>query len=84
MTDIEREKLTDPLDRASQLEMETTEGLLREVQARSKRTQEVRSDGSYEIEECVECGEEITRGRLDAAIKNTICIHCATFAERRR
>lgn len=78
----EREHVTDVLDKASQVEAENMEISLQEHARRMRRSQEKRPDGTYEIEECVSCGDEIGMGRLNAAIKNTLCITCATRAER--
>lgn len=84
MTDREKEKLTDPSDIATQLEMDRNEGLLNEARSRARRTQEAQADGSYLIVECTGCGNDIGDGRLKHSIKNTICIGCATAAERKR
>lgn len=32
--------------------------------------------------ECDECGSDIGEGRLNAAIRNRLCIHCANVEER--
>lgn len=84
MSDHEKEKCTDPSDIATQAEMERNQSLLNEIRSRTKRTQEPNRRGRYAIVDCVECDNEIGEGRLKHAIKNTLCIECATAAERRR
>lgn len=73
---------SDELDRAATLSMETTSNAVAEIQQKCKQTQSPRADGTYEIEDCEDCSNEIGEGRLRAAIKNTLCIHCATRRER--
>ena len=84
MSETEQEKHADALDRASQLEMENTAGLVSEIRKRSKRTQEPNGAGVYLITECIECDNDIGQGRLMHSIKNTLCIHCATAQEANR
>lgn len=78
------EQYPDENDRASALEMMNTEMSLLDVRKSIKRSQEALPDGSYAIEDCISCGNEIGIGRLTHAIKNTICIDCANALERRR
>lgn len=78
------DKITDVSDQATAREMENLDISLREHARRVRRSQDARADGTYEITECVECGEDIGEGRLTHAIKNTLCIHCATAAEKRQ
>jgi RNA polymerase-binding transcription factor DksA len=40
-------------------------------------------DGTYEDTECEDCGAEIGIERQRVAINNHLCIHCATFRERK-
>jgi RNA polymerase-binding transcription factor DksA len=82
-TDDTMDKITDPSDLATQREQENLDISLKEHARAMRRSQELREDGTYEIEECLECGNEIGLGRLMHAIKNTLCIHCATAAEKR-
>ena len=84
MTDQDDEKHSDDIDRASALEMKTTQSALNTVRAAARRQQEVRADGTYAITECEECGEDIGGERLRVSIKNLYCIHCATAQEKRR
>lgn len=84
MTFRQRERHTDVNDIASDIEHEQVEISLAEHAKRMKRDQEPDATGAYEITECVECGQEIGEGRLKAAIKNTLCIYCATKREKRR
>lgn len=82
-TEDTMDKITDTSDLATQREQENLDISLREHARAMKRSQEVREDGTYEFEDCEECGQEIGEGRLKVAIKNTLCIHCATAAEKR-
>jgi RNA polymerase-binding transcription factor DksA len=77
----EMEKHADIGDIATDLEMSFTAAAIRAVQQRMKRSQEPDADGVYAILDCLECGAEIGRGRLHVAMKNTICVFCATAAE---
>lgn len=81
MTD--HEKLSDPSDRATATEMDALDDALGAIRRRAIRSQEADQGGAYAVLDCIECGNEIGRGRLDAAIKNTICIDCAVAAEKR-
>lgn len=80
----EREHVSDVSDKASQVEMENLQISLQEHARKVRRSQEVRMDGTYAIEDCVKCGEVIGEGRLRVSIKNTLCISCANYAEGRR
>lgn len=82
MTLLRAENHSDNLDRASELEEQFRSGRIRETQALVKQKQQPLADGTYEITDCTECGDEIGEGRLKAAPNNLICIHCATLAER--
>ncbi len=76
--------LPDENDRASALEQAISEAAVAEIRHKAKRDQEPGPDGYYRILDCVDCGEEIGLGRLHAAIRNTLCIWCATALERRK
>lgn len=84
MTQSERENLTDICDIASDLEMKFAAHALAAVQSKVKRDQEPDSDGVYKVLDCILCGNEIGEGRLNAAARNFLCIHCATKIERGR
>jgi RNA polymerase-binding transcription factor DksA len=83
MTQEEKEKLTDILDQASEIETRTREGLIADIQARCKPQQMPLPDGSYEFPDCDECGNEIGEGRLKVAAKNLWCVICASAKEKR-
>lgn len=83
MTPDEIEKHPDPHDIASDLELMATEAAIYEVRKLSKRDQEPDATGNYEVEDCVECGNEIGEGRLKHSIHNTLCVECATAREVR-
>jgi RNA polymerase-binding transcription factor DksA len=83
VTPDEIEKHSDPHDVASDLEMMATEAAIYEARKKSKRDQEPDAKGAYEIEDCIECGNEIGAGRLKFSIRNTLCVECATVHERR-
>lgn len=84
MSPDEIEKHPDPHDIASDLEMMSTEAAIYEARKKTKRDQEADAKGRYEIEDCVECGNEIGEGRLRVSIRNTLCVECATAHERFR
>lgn len=75
--------LVDDSDKATAVEMLATQQAIADVQNKVKRSQEADQDGNYKILDCLTCGDEIGEGRLNASIKNTLCIHCATRLERR-
>ena len=79
----ERERRADVNDLAADVEQEAVEISLAEHAKRMKRDQEPDADGHYLVLDCVDCGSEIGEGRLKAAIKNTLCIYCATRRERK-
>lgn len=76
------EKHNDVLDTASELEMASRQAAIANAQARNKQAQQPNDQGVYEIQDCIECGDEIGEGRLRAAANNLLCIHCATLKER--
>lgn len=87
---MELEKYTDPLDVASRNEHIATNDSIREARLKAVPTQMPKEkvvDGVkvkyYEITDCDECGNEIGEERLKVAVKNTLCIHCATAQERK-
>lgn len=83
MTQREHEHHPDPIDRASDLELATTENAIRVVQARNVQKQNPGADGEYPEPDCIECGNEIGIGRLRVAANNVMCLFCASIAEKR-
>ena len=84
MTHIRQENYADQLDRASELELISTADAIRTVQLRNVQKQLPGPDGLYPSTACTECDDEIPLGRLKAASNNTLCVICATAAERWR
>ena len=84
MTTLEQEKYSDPLDVASRNESIATEDAVREQRKKARPQQIPDAAGNFAITECVECGDEIGEQRLRVAIKNTLCIYCATEQERKK
>lgn len=82
MTQIERERHTDVLDRASELEMAETQSSINRISAKVQQKQRPRPDGTYEHEDCEDCGSDIGAERLKVAANNHLCIHCAEARER--
>ncbi len=72
----------DENDRATRLEMEANAALVDRARLAARQDQTPGPDGLFSITECVECGEYIGEGRLRAAARNTLCVHCATAAEQ--
>ena len=81
---MDEEKYSDPLDVASRNESIATEDAVREQRRKAQPHQLPDESGNFAITECVECGDEIGEQRLRVAIKNTLCIYCATEQERRK
>ncbi len=81
---MEQEKYSDPLDVASRNESIATDDAVREQRKLAVPQQIPDAAGNFKIVECVECGDEIGEQRLRVAIKNTLCIYCATEQERRK
>lgn len=81
--ELDRDDMADESDRASVLEQMEIEISLRAAQRAARRQQEPDNNGVFPILDCVECGEAIGEGRIKVAIKNTLCIYCATLAELR-
>lgn len=77
-----KENMPDPIDRASDLEMMSTEDAIRAVRRLNVQKQKPDAKGNYAEPDCEECGQEIGEGRLKVAQNNHLCIHCATLAER--
>jgi len=77
----EHEKTADVSDRATQLEMETTDAAIRSARQKAEQAQPPLADGTYATTECEECGTDIGEGRLRVAAMNLLCVHCATEKE---
>jgi RNA polymerase-binding transcription factor DksA len=78
------DRATDPIDIACEQEQRERESHLNAAKARCIRDQLPLPDGTYAITECDECGNEIGEARLRVAIRNCLCIDCATADEKRR
>ena len=81
---MEQEKYSDPIDVASRNESIATEDRVREQRKLAVPQQFPDEHGHFAVTECLECGEHIGEQRLRVAIKNTLCIYCATEQERRK
>lgn len=78
-----REKTADVSDLATQVEQEHVQLQLLAHAKKMQRDQEPDANGVFSFPCCDYCGVEIGEGRLRAAIRNKLCIYCATKAERR-
>lgn len=78
------ENHSDPFDVASEVEARARDSAIADVQRKAKPQQVARSDGTFEFEDCEDCGNEIGLGRLMVAARNKLCIHCASALEKRR
>ena len=78
------EQISDTIDRASDIEQRATAQAIYDTQRRCKPQQLPRDDGTYEVTDCDECGNEIPYGRLRVAIMNRLCVYCAEILERTR
>lgn len=74
-------KHTDPVDLASELEMAHTAHSLRQTQLANRPEQVKNEDGTWPEPDCVDCGEEIPKARLE--LGKVRCIHCQEFLEKR-
>ncbi len=81
---MEQEKYSDPLDVASRNESIATDDAVREQRKLAVPQQIPDEHGHFAVTECLACGEHIGEQRLKVAIKNTLCIYCATEQERRK
>ena len=84
---MDYEQYSDPLDVASRNESIATEDAVREQRKLAVPQQIPDAAGNFKVLECVACGEDIGSARLMVAIKNLLCVFCATeeeAAERRR
>lgn len=78
----DHERVTDESDRATQIEMETTQDAIEHNRRLCLPQQSPREDGTYAVTDCIGCGEEIGEERLRVAIKNLYCIVCIEKMER--
>lgn len=76
-------KLTDVVDIAALTEARERDTSLAEVQRRARPQQAPRSDGTYEVTDCEDCGDQIGEARLRVAVMNRLCVYCAARRERR-
>ena len=81
---MEQEKYSDPLDVASRNESIATDDAVREQRKLAVPQQFPDEHGHFAVTECLACGEHIGEQHLKVAIKNTLCIYCATEQERRK
>lgn len=77
-TDLAEPMEADSSERAVQMEDdESLEGQAAVIEQRITATQRALlrvEDGTYG--ECMQCGEEISQGRLDARPESTLCMNC--------
>ena len=81
---MEQEKYSDPLDVASRNESIATDDAVREQRKLAVPQQFPDEHGNFAVTECLACGEHIGEQRLKVAIKNTLCVFCATAQERKK
>jgi len=72
------ERHADPLDRASDFELETTEAHISEA----RRAAAPEQDPDNLVTECADCGEAIEPGRL--IMFKRLCFSCQIELEKRR
>lgn len=85
MSDIDDvERFPDPIDRASAEEARQNAAALAHNTAALHQVQQPRADGTYEFEDCEDCGNEIGAERLRLAPANHLCVECATAEEKRK
>lgn len=82
--DDDTERMPDVLDRASSNELKATAGLVDAIRGKCKVDQSPDANGVFAVTECDDCGGEIGEARLRVAIRNLLCVHCATAEEKRR
>lgn len=78
------ERMSDVSDLATQREAEFLSDAIKRSQIAIEQKQKPRPDGSYEFEDCDECGQPIGQERLRLAANNLTCVHCQSEIERRR
>lgn len=80
--DLVQRDTADEIDRAQNLTMEANLNSVREIQNKCKPVRLPRADGTYENEDCDDCGNEIGIDRMRVAIRNNLCVFCLTKRER--
>lgn len=78
------ERTPDESDRATLVEMEANAFRLAEARRAAQQDQKPDENGNYAVTECEECGADIPLGRLRAAARNLLCVHCASAEEARK
>ncbi len=81
---MEQEKYSDPLDVASRNESIATDDAVREQRKLAVPQQFPDEHGHFAGTECLACGEHIGEQRLKVAIKNLLCVECASAQERKK
>lgn len=74
---------SDVFDVASDVESRARDGAISAARAKVKPEQTARADGTFEIVDCVRCGNAIGAERLKVAARNWYCVACASWLERR-
>jgi len=82
MTLPQREHHTDPFDIAADMARTFRDQAIAAARSKVKQDQSPDKDGILTQYDCEACGNEIGEGRLKAASRNLLCIHCATREER--
>lgn len=82
MTVHTKENYPDPIDRASELEMMSTEDAIRQARKGNVQKQLPNDEGEYPDPYCADCGDDINPERLRVAQNNHLCIVCATRVEK--
>ena len=80
----ETQKLTDPLDVATDQAMRFNDAAVRDARKLAQQDQMPDSEGNYFQYECDDCGDDIGEERLKVAPRNLLCVFCAAKAERKR
>lgn len=75
-------KHADPLDQASENELASTEMYVAQARERNKPEQVKNEDGTWPETECIDCGVEIPKGRLE--LGKVRCIDCQEIIEKRQ
>lgn len=73
-------KYTEQVDQANQIAEEFTAAHIHRIQQRNKPEQVQNPDGTWPINECIDCGDPIPEGRL--ALGKVRCIDCQELKER--
>lgn len=73
-------KYTEQIDQANQITEEFTAAHIHRIQAKNKPEQAQNPDGTWPINECIDCDDPIPEGRL--ALGKIRCIDCQEIKER--